>query len=79
MLWFNEAKDHGFIETDDGERLAVPGDGFASGERPEGRCAHMPVTFEIDKTNGSRQARDVAFVRDVAARRARMRGRGTRG
>ena len=79
MLWFNEEKDHGFIMTDEGERLAVPGDGFATGERPEGRCAHRVVTFVIDGTNGSRQARDVAFVPDAVAHRARMRGRGARG
>jgi cold shock CspA family protein len=79
MLWFNEAKDHGFIQTDEGERLAVPGDGFARGERPEGRCANRVVTFEIERSNGSRQARDVAFVPDAVAHRARMRGRGSRG
>jgi hypothetical protein len=79
MLWFNETKDHGVIWTDEGERLAVPGDGFARGERPEGRCAHRIVTFEIDRTNGLRQAREVAFVPDAVARRARMRGRGARG
>ena len=33
MLWFNEAKDHGFIMTDEGERLAVAGNGFAQGGR----------------------------------------------
>ena len=79
MLWFNEEKDHGFIMTDEGERLAVPGDAFTGSERPEGRCAHRVVTFEIDGTNGSRQARDVAFVPDAVAHRARMRGRGGRG
>ena len=79
MLWFNEEKDHGFIMTDEGERLAVPGDAFAGSERPEGRCAHRVVTFVIDGTNGSRQARDVAFVPDAVAHRARMRGRGARG
>lgn len=76
MLWFNETKDHGFIETDEGERLAVAGDGFAPGERPEGRCAHRTVTFEITGNKQSRQACDVAFVPDVAARKPRMRGRG---
>jgi cold shock CspA family protein len=76
MLWFNETRDHGFIRTDEGERLAVAGEGFAPGERPEGRCAQRPVTFEITRTNGSRQARDVAFVPDVVARKPRMRGRG---
>ena len=76
MLWFNETKDHGFIMTDEGERLAVTGDAFVSGERPAGRCAHRAVTFEIMGSNGSRQAHDVAFVPDVAARKPRMRGRG---
>jgi hypothetical protein len=78
MLWFNAAKDHGFIMTDEGERLAVAGDGFAPGERPEaeGRCADKVVTFEIETNGESRQARGVAFVPDVPARRARMRGRG---
>ncbi len=74
MLWFNAAKDHGFIMTDEGERLAVAGDGFAPGERPEGRCAHKVVSFEVDSSNGARQARGVAFVPDIPARRARMRG-----
>lgn len=79
MLWFNETKDHGFIMTDEGERLAVAGEGFAPGERPEGRCAQKVVTFEVEGSNGSREARDVAFVQDETARRARMRGRGGRG
>jgi hypothetical protein len=79
MLWFNATKEHGFIMTDEGERLAVAGEGFLAGQRPEGRCAHRVVTFEIDESNGSRQARDVGFVPDVPARRARFRGRGGRG
>ena len=79
MLWFNETKDHGFIMTDEGERLAVAGEGFAPGERPEGRCAHRLVTFEVNGRNGSREAHAVTFVRDETARRARMRGRGSRG
>jgi len=48
MLWFNEAKDHGYIRTEEDERLLVAGDGLAEGEQPEGRCAQKPVTFEID-------------------------------
>jgi hypothetical protein len=77
MLWFNAAKNHGFIRTDEGERLAVAGDGFALGERSEaeGRCAHKVVTFEIETGGGSRQACSVAFVPDVPARRARTHGR----
>ena len=76
MLWFNEVKGHGFIMTEEGERLAVAGEGFAEGEKPVGRCAHRVVTFEIED-NGTRQARNVRFPPEVAARRARMRGRGS--
>jgi hypothetical protein len=79
MLWFNEAKDHGFIKTDEGERLAVAGEGFVSGERPVGRCARKVVSFEIDASGETRQARNVVFEHEVAARRARLRGvRGAR-
>jgi cold shock CspA family protein len=74
MLWFNATKNHGFIMTDEGERLAVGGDAFTAGQRPEGRCARRVVTFEIE-SDGSRRARDVAFVPDVAAHRPRMRSR----
>ncbi len=34
MIWFNENKDHGFIRTDEDERLSVLGSGFAGGVRP---------------------------------------------
>jgi cold shock CspA family protein len=73
MLWFNERKDHGFILTEEGERLSVLGPGFAGGVRPVGRCAHAVVTFEIDEDSGSRQATNVVFEPLVAARRARRR------
>jgi hypothetical protein len=76
MLWFNEAKDHGFIMTDEGERLAVPGVGFAGEKRPVGRCAHMIVSFEVDETNGTRRAQNVVFEPDVSGKRARLRGHG---
>jgi hypothetical protein len=79
MLWFNLTKDHGFIRTEEGERLLVAGDGFADGEKPEGRCAHMTVTFQIEANGGERQARNVAFEQEVAARRARLRRGGIRG
>jgi len=76
MLWFNLAKDHGFIKTEEDERLLVTGDGFATGEKPEGRCASKAVTFEIDASGTERQARNVTFDQEVAARRARLRGGG---
>jgi hypothetical protein len=78
MIWFNEVKDLGFILTEEGERLSVLGPAFAGGERPQGRCAHAVVTFEIDETNGDRQAANVALVTEVSPRRARLRGRGVR-
>ena len=76
MIWFNEKKDHGFIRTDEGERLRVDGSGFAVGERPEGRCADKVVTFEVQGIGEGRRAQNVVFDREVAARRARMRGSG---
>jgi cold shock CspA family protein len=78
MLWFNEKKDHGFIRTDEGERLQVDGSGFSPGERPEGRCVTKVVTFEINEDSGERRAQNVVFEREVAARRARSHG-GARG
>jgi hypothetical protein len=75
MLWFNEAKDHGFVITDEGERLAVAGVGFAAGERPVGRCARRVVSFEIDANYAARQARNVVFEPEVTAHRPRLRGR----
>ena len=76
MLWFNQVKDHGFIRTDEGERLRVDGPGFAAGERPEGRCAEKVVTFQIEEGDEGRRAQNVVFEREVAARRARLRGSG---
>jgi hypothetical protein len=73
MLWFNDAKDLGFIMTDEGERLSVLGSGFAAGHRPEGRCARQVVTFEINDEGDTRQAEKVAFEREVAAHRPRIR------
>src|SRR5262245_43418066 len=74
MIWFNQKRDHGVIRTEEGERLAVAGVGFAEGARPVGRCAHRVVMFEIDDSGVMRQARKVAFVPEVPARRARLRG-----
>jgi cold shock CspA family protein len=78
MLWFAEAKDYGFIATEDAERLYVHGTGFAGGVRPKGRCAELPVTFIVTVDDGTRKAEDVAFLEDVAPRRARRRHGGIR-
>jgi cold shock CspA family protein len=78
MLWFNEVKDFGFIQTEEGERLSVRGTGFADGKRPEGRCAEAVVSFDVIVTDSGREAQNVIFVPEVAPRRARLRHRGGR-
>ena len=76
MLWFNPAKRHGFIHTDEGERLRVDVEGFAAGQLLEGRCRGTRVSFEraVDRVEDAR-AVNVAVVPLVVARRARLRGR----
>ena len=71
MLWFNAEKDLGALRTADGERIEVPGDAFAPGEKPEGRCAGMAIEF--DAVDGAPSA--IAFPPEVIPRRARLRGR----
>jgi cold shock CspA family protein len=68
MLWFNEEKHLGVIETDEGERLTVRAEDFAGGH-PVGRCAGLPVTFEIH--DGA--AVNVAMNPEGDIRRARQR------
>ena len=78
MKWFNEEKDHGYIETDEGERLYIPGTGFADGERLQGRCAGLEVEFEVVGVGDSRQASKCVLVEEVAPHRARRRHRASR-
>jgi cold shock CspA family protein len=74
MLWFNSAKRHGFIRTDDGERLRVDDDGFAAGQALGERCRGTRVSFER-AGRAEPRAVNVAAVPLYAARRARSRGR----
>jgi CspA family cold shock protein len=74
MLWFNEEKNHGFIATDEGERLYVHGTGFEGGTGLEGPCAGIVVEFMIEEGTDGRHAQRVRVVPDVAPRRARRRG-----
>ena len=62
MLWFNNEKGHGFIETAAGDRLRVEGSGFRNGP-PEGRCAGMPVTFHVAVTEKRREPSTSHFRR----------------
>jgi hypothetical protein len=73
MLWFDEAKDYGFVLTDDGERVRVDRDGFVDGAAPVGRCARRPVTLSMRERDGERVAVDVSLVAEESPRRARRR------
>ncbi len=76
MLWFNAVKRHGFIRTDDGERLRVDQDGLAAGQLLGDRCRGTRVSFDraVDRVEEA-QAVNVAVMPLFAARRARLRGR----
>lgn len=76
MIWFNAAKRHGFIETDEGERLRVDENGFEAGQTLDDRCGGTRVSFdrslaEVDEA----RAVNVTVLPLVEARRARSRGR----
>ena len=76
MIWFNPAKRHGFIRTDEGERLRVDETGFAPGELLGDRCRGTRVRFDrIAGEQDQARAVSVAVVPLFAARRARVRGR----
>ncbi len=76
MIWFNPAKRHGFIQTDDGERLRVDETGLAQGTLLGDRCRGTRVRFDRapGEQDGAR-AVDVSLVPAMATRRARLRGR----
>ena len=76
MLWFNDEKDLGYITTADGSRVAVHASGFVTGAGPTGRCGGTVVEFGVaESADGEPTAHDVAFVPEVAPRRARRRSR----
>jgi len=78
MLWFDEAKDYGFVLTEEGERLYVDRDGFVDGAAPVGRCARLPVELSIGERGGERIAVEVSLVSEEPPRRARRRSSSTR-
>jgi hypothetical protein len=73
MLWFDEAKDYGFIRTDDDERIYVDRDGFVDRAAPVGRCAGLAVRLTVGERDGERIAIDVSLVTEDPPRRARQR------
>ena len=74
MLWFNEVKDFGFIETEEGERLYVHRTAFV-GSAPVGRCAGLAVEFTIVEGDGEtpRAAAEVTVPLESEHGRARHR------
>jgi cold shock CspA family protein len=79
MVWFNEEKGHGYISTEAGERLYVSQQGFADGIAPKGRCAGLPVEFEIaTNIEGRDEAVGSVLVEDPMPPRARRRHRAGR-
>jgi hypothetical protein len=76
MIWFNPAKRHGFIQTDEGERLRVDETGFEAGHVLGDRCRGTRVTFERSLVElDEARAVNVSVLPLMAARRARLRGR----
>jgi len=75
LIWFTPAKRHGFIRTEEGERLLVEEGGFEPGHLVGDRCGGTHVSF--DRVDDGRQARavGVSVVVPEAARRARSRRR----
>lgn len=73
MLWFNPAKQHGFVRTEDGERLLVEVDGFAPGHELGDRCAGTVVEFDRQAAGveGGYKAVAVTVVDVSSGRRAR--------
>jgi len=76
MLWFNPAKRHGFIQTEEGERLRVDENGFATGQVLGDRCRGTQVSFDRTVAQADEaRAVNVAVAPLYPARRARSRGR----
>jgi cold shock protein len=75
MIWFNPEKGHGFIRTDDGERLRVDESGLSPGQSFSDRCAGIRVGFDRITSLDEARAVNVAVVPIVEGGRARSRGR----
>jgi hypothetical protein len=76
LIWFNPDKRHGFIRTDEGERLRVDEAGFEPGHVLGDRCTGTKVRFErVEPKTDEARAVHVTVVPLDAARRARARRR----
>ena len=75
LIWFNPEKRHGFIRTEDGERLRVDESGFAPGHLLGDRCAGTKLDFDRVESDTEPCAQHVTVEPLDAARRARTRRR----
>ena len=76
MIWFNPAKQHGFVRTDEGERLRVDEAGFEAGHVLGDGCRGTRVSFDRSFVElEEARAVNVTVLPLSAARRARTRGR----
>jgi hypothetical protein len=77
LIWFNPEKHHGFIRTEDGERLRVEEDGFEPGHLLGDRCAGTHLDFERTEESAGAvpHAIRVSVVNDSSNNRARARRR----
>lgn len=76
LIWFNPAKRHGFIRTEDGERLLVEETGFEPGHLLGDHCAGTRLLFErFESERDEPRAVHVTVAPLNAARRARARRR----
>jgi len=74
MLWFNRSKRHGFVRTDDGERLRIDESGLAAGALLGDGCRGTRVSFErVAGEQEEARAVGLAIVPPVAGGRARRR------
>jgi cold shock CspA family protein len=77
LIWFNATKHHGYIRTEDGERLFVDESGFVEGHVPGERCRGTRVRFRREEATeeGVARAVGVEIPEHSVPRRARLRGR----
>ncbi len=73
-LSVDEAKDVGFIVTEEGERISVHRSGVLPGEAPVDPCPRRLVRLTATVQNGKRVALDVSMAPEVAHGRARRGG-----
>jgi cold shock CspA family protein len=75
LIWFNPEKHHGFIRTEDGERLRVETAGFAPGHQLGDRCRGTAVAFDRIEQGEEPLAVHVTVMPVFPERRARARKR----